>query len=239
MINQSLNALNKAICLLLGKFFHINISVKIVNFDYFSKATKKLVSLSWLIKKALTKVILRQTKTKGKISLIFKTLALSLPLGLYLFLTPHTIVQATWVEKVIPAPIAIQESITSEVVAEKIPTFIAPIHGYLSTYFSRFHPGIDIPNPVGNPVIAAEKGTVIFAGWTNSGHGNLVVIQHNSGFETYYAHLSVILVKEGQSVSQGETIGLVGSTGNSTGSHLHFEIHQNSSPQNPLRFFTP
>ena len=108
-----------------------------------------------------------------------------------------------------------------------------------SSLYQPFHTGIDIPNPLGSPVAAAEKGIVFFEGWTTSGHGNLVIIRHNNGFETFYAHLSTITVKEGQVVSQGDLIGRVGSTGNSTGSHLHFELHQNGVAQNPLKYFKP
>lgn len=146
-------------------------------------------------------------------------------------------VKANWEEKVIPAAVK-ADIIKGEIIAEKIPDFHAPVHGYISTYFSHFHPGIDIPNPIGSPVAASYTGVVIFAGWTHSGHGNLVIIRHN-GFETFYAHLSGITVKEGQTITQGETIGRVGSTGNSTGAHLHFEIHENGVTLNPLRYFTP
>jgi murein DD-endopeptidase MepM/ murein hydrolase activator NlpD len=97
---------------------------------------------------------------------------------------------------------------------------------YLSGYnFSlRWHPGIDIATQLGDPIYAADAGVVVFAGWNSQGYGNLVVLDHGNGWETLYAHLSQINVDCGQAVEQGSVIGLAGSTGNSTGPHLHFEI---------------
>jgi murein DD-endopeptidase MepM/ murein hydrolase activator NlpD len=86
----------------------------------------------------------------------------------------------------------------------------------------RFHSGVDIGAPSGAPVIATGSGTVISAGW-NGGYGNAVIIQHSDTQQTLYGHLSAISVQAGQTVAPGSVIGLVGSTGNSTGPHLHFE----------------
>lgn len=86
----------------------------------------------------------------------------------------------------------------------------------------RFHSGIDIGAPSGTPVVATATGTVVSAGW-NGGYGKAIVIQHNDTLQTLYGHLSEISVQPGQQITQGTVIGLVGSTGNSTGPHLHFE----------------
>jgi murein DD-endopeptidase MepM/ murein hydrolase activator NlpD len=86
----------------------------------------------------------------------------------------------------------------------------------------RFHSGVDIAAPTGAPVVATASGTVVSAGW-NGGYGNAVIIQHNDTQQTLYGHLSKVSVKLGEMIAQGTIIGLVGSTGNSTGPHLHFE----------------
>lgn len=92
---------------------------------------------------------------------------------------------------------------------------------------STGHSGIDIAGSLGDNIYAANAGVVIYAGWNYQGFGNLVVIDHGNGFQTVYAHLSQINVKCGASVQQGEVIGLMGSTGWSTGPHLHFEMMTN------------
>jgi murein DD-endopeptidase MepM/ murein hydrolase activator NlpD len=99
---------------------------------------------------------------------------------------------------------------------------------------SRAHAGVDLAAPLGSPVTAALPGRVSMAGWAG-GYGNLVVVEHGNGLETRYAHLSSIRVVPGQQIRQGELVGLVGSTGHSTGPHLHYEIRQNGRPLNPLR----
>ncbi len=100
---------------------------------------------------------------------------------------------------------------------------------------SGFHTGIDIPSPMGTPVVSAESGTVIFAGYSGS-YGNLMKVQHSNGIVTYYAHLSGFVAPVGSSVSKGQTIALMGSTGNSTGPHLHFEVRINGAHTNPLNY---
>jgi murein DD-endopeptidase MepM/ murein hydrolase activator NlpD len=88
---------------------------------------------------------------------------------------------------------------------------------------NRFHPGLDFPAPIGTPVFAARSGTVTWAGWRPGGYGNLVSVAHGGGVRTMYAHLSAITVTRGQRVATGALLGRVGSTGFSTGPHLHFE----------------
>ena len=103
---------------------------------------------------------------------------------------------------------------------------------------STNHQGIDIGAAYGTNILAAKSGTVILAGWYG-GYGNCVIIQHGSGgYYTTYGHMSRILVYEGQEVSQGQVIGLCGSTGWSTGPHIHFEIHEAGVVKNPLDYFT-
>ncbi len=116
---------------------------------------------------------------------------------------------------------------------------IKPISGTISSrYGSRWgatHTGLDIATSAGTPIKAAAGGTVTYAGWKGS-YGNLVVVSHGNGVQTYYAHCSSILVSAGQSVSQGQTIAKVGSTGNSTGPHLHLEIRKNGTSLNPQNY---
>jgi len=99
----------------------------------------------------------------------------------------------------------------------------------------EFHTGQDIEAPIGAPVIAGARGEVSFVGWQN-GYGQLVVIDHGGGLSTRYGHLSHIDVDLGQAVSRGQLIGKVGSTGRSTGPHLHYEVRINDQPVNPLQY---
>ncbi|MBV9737730.1 MAG: M23 family metallopeptidase, partial [Candidatus Eremiobacteraeota bacterium] len=105
---------------------------------------------------------------------------------------------------------------------------IHPISGVRS-----FHEGLDIGVASGTPIGAAEAGRVIYAGWYG-GYGNYISIDHGGGVSTGYAHCSAIYVSVGQDVRQGQTIGAVGSTGYSTGPHLHFEVRINGKPVDPL-----
>jgi len=120
-------------------------------------------------------------------------------------------------------------------------TFIWPttLH-YLSGYdYSPAinHYGIDIAGKLGYPVYAVDNGVVVYAGWNDWGYGNVVVIDHGNGWQSLYAHLSQIYVQCGQSVYQGDMIGAIGSTGNSTGPHLHFELlHEKYGKVNPWNF---
>ena len=113
--------------------------------------------------------------------------------------------------------------------------FVWPTGGNISQYYAWYHPGIDIANKVAPGVAAADGGRVILAGWPDySGYGNRVVIDHGNGYQTLYAHLSNIYVTVGQTASRGQIIGQMGSTGRSTGTHLHLEIHFKGVPINPL-----
>jgi murein DD-endopeptidase MepM/ murein hydrolase activator NlpD len=117
--------------------------------------------------------------------------------------------------------------------------FIWPCDGVVVSGFGmrwgRMHEGIDIGCAYGTPNRAAASGTVIYSGWLG-GYGNLVVVDHGNGLSTAYAHASSLLVGVGQSVSQGETVSLVGSTGNSSGPHLHFEVRVNGQAVDPLLY---
>jgi murein DD-endopeptidase MepM/ murein hydrolase activator NlpD len=130
-----------------------------------------------------------------------------------------------------------------QMVREEENRYIWPLHGRLTSYYgarnlgmgtSSFHRGIDIAAPSGTPVAASRSGTVTYAGWSNQGYGNLVKVRHTGGDETWYGHFSSIAVSVGEYVSQGEVVGRVGSTGISTGPHLHFELHVSGRALDPL-----
>jgi len=115
--------------------------------------------------------------------------------------------------------------------------FVWPTSGRISQGFAWYHKAIDIANKDAPDILAADGGTVVIAGWVApTAYGNHVVIDHGNGFATLYAHMSQIYVSVGQKVARGQAIGKMGSTGRSTGVHLHFEIRQNGSTQNPLNF---
>jgi murein DD-endopeptidase MepM/ murein hydrolase activator NlpD len=105
--------------------------------------------------------------------------------------------------------------------------------------YPHFHTGIDLVEPFGSPVFAADDGVVALVGSSSSGYGNYVVIAHSGGLDTLYGHLSTSLVKVGQVVTQGTPVGLEGSTGNSTGAHVHFELRINQVPVNPTLYLPP
>ena len=116
-----------------------------------------------------------------------------------------------------------------------------PTVGIITTYFGevgplspRGHSGIDIAAPTGTPILAADDGQVLKAYWNNDGYGGLVVIGHASGYETWYGHLDSFNVEKGDTVKRGQKIGLMGSTGLSTGPHLHFEVRENGQLRDPL-----
>lgn len=100
----------------------------------------------------------------------------------------------------------------------------------------KFHKGIDIAAPKGTPVCASASGTVICSEYKKNGYGNLVVIDHGDDLFTYYGHLNTMTVKKGQSAAQGKQIGTVGSTGRSTGSHLHFEVRKGEKLLDPEEY---
>ena len=144
------------------------------------------------------------------------------------------------------------ENVTVKAVAKIVkrgtktpPTYIHPVWGRVSSGFGRrkapkkgastYHKGVDFAVPIGTAVMASCGGTVTRAGW-GSGYGYCVYIQHPDGRSTRYGHLSKVLVKAGQTVSQGQKIALSGNTGVSTGPHLHFEILVGGSQVNPLKY---
>jgi len=104
-------------------------------------------------------------------------------------------------------------------------------------YIGGVHQGVDLGSSSSNTVVAADSGVVVYSGWANGGYGITVVIDHGNGFQTLYAHLSTTTVGCGASVGQGTQIGVVGSTGNSTGPHLHFEIRYMGLNDNPHNYF--
>ncbi len=109
-----------------------------------------------------------------------------------------------------------------------------PVSGYITQKYWTRHPGIDIGAPKGAPVYAADSGFVISSGWSNAGFGYQILVSHQNGYVTRYAHLSSMHVETGESVKKGQLIGRVGSSGNSTGPHLHFEIIQGNGHRNPF-----
>jgi len=109
-----------------------------------------------------------------------------------------------------------------------------PMSGFLSQYYNEYHQAIDIAGAQGTAVKAADSGYVAVVGRSDTGYGRYVLIDHGNGFQTLYAHFSVILVELGESVGKGQTIGLCGSTGKSTGPHVHFELKLNGVRRNPL-----
>jgi murein DD-endopeptidase MepM/ murein hydrolase activator NlpD len=130
----------------------------------------------------------------------------------------------------------------------KSPPTVKPRQGFLiwptkGTLTSGFgmrnghkHEGIDIAGPTGTPVHAAAEGDVAFSGWGPTGYGKMVIIKHQHHLTTLYAHNSKLLVKKGSRVKQGQKISLIGSTGRSTGPHLHFEVRNDTHPKNPIKY---
>ncbi len=147
----------------------------------------------------------------------------------------------------------IEEKVTKEPVTEVIEigtmntppkkavgSFVYPTSGRISDRFGARggrHEGIDIANAAGTPIKASDGGVVEYSGW-QSGFGNLVIVNHQNGYKTYYGHNSKIVVSVGQKVAQGEVIAKMGSTGRSTGNHCHFEVHVNGVPQNPFNYLS-
>ena len=128
-------------------------------------------------------------------------------------------------------------------------SLLCPAFGTVTSFFgirtdplyegSENHCGVDIAGPLWSPIIGAADGLVAFAGWSNQ-YGNLVVIEHgNSGIQTVYAHLQKILVKKNDSITAGQRIGYLGSTGKSTGPHLHYEVRKRGKPVNPISYLLP
>ena len=119
-------------------------------------------------------------------------------------------------------------------------SFIEPVQGVISSRFGirprDNHKGLDIANSSGTPIVAAASGTVTYAQYNSGGYGNLVIISHGNGIQTYYGHNSQLYVTAGQTVTQGQVISAMGSTGISTGPHLHWEVRINGVAQNPQNY---
>ena len=119
---------------------------------------------------------------------------------------------------------------------------IWPANGFVSSPYglrwggSDFHPGMDIANDMGTPIVATADGTVTVAGWNSGGYGNMVDIDHGNGIMTRYGHASQVLVSAGQYVRKGQLIAYMGSTGFSTGPHVHYEVHVNGQAVNPVSY---
>lgn len=159
------------------------------------------------------------------------------------------IVNGSVVTKEIITEEIIQES-TKEIIVEgtKVESsrgsgdFVWPaVGGYISSHMGErwgsYHKGMDIAGPSNKAIIAADNGTVESAGWDSGGYGNKVVINHNNGYKTIYAHLSSISVSSGETVTQGNQIGVMGTTGNSTGIHLHIEVYKDGNRIDPASVF--
>jgi peptidoglycan hydrolase-like protein with peptidoglycan-binding domain len=139
---------------------------------------------------------------------------------------------------------ALRHHRSSSGVSSSTPTgpirLLRPVAGAIGDGFGypggRRHDGVDFPEPYGTAVGAAGRGTVAFAGWNAGGYGNLIVVQHRLGYQTWYAHLSAFDVHQGSAVAGGTVIGRVGSTGRSTGPHLHFELRHDGIPINPVPY---
>ena len=131
---------------------------------------------------------------------------------------------------------------TSPTVKPRKGFFIWPSKGTLTSRFGmrngRKHEGIDIAAPKGTPIYSAADGKVVFSGWGPTGYGKMVIIKHKHHLTTLYAHNSKLLVKKGSRVKQGQKISLMGSTGRSTGSHLHFEVRNDTHPKDPIKYLS-
>jgi murein DD-endopeptidase MepM/ murein hydrolase activator NlpD len=107
----------------------------------------------------------------------------------------------------------------------------------INQYFKVRHAGLDINGSLSNATYAVDAGIITYSGWNSGGYGNMILIDHGNGMVTRYAHHSKLYVKVGDQVLKGQTIGMVGSTGRSTGPHLHFEIYVNGKRVNPLTYY--
>lgn len=114
--------------------------------------------------------------------------------------------------------------------------FVWPAFGRITQPFRSYHRALDIANNPGTPILAADAGKVVVAGWSSVGYGNHVIIDHQNGYMTLYAHMSNFSVVVGQKVARGSQLGAMGSTGRSTGPHLHFEIRVGGGNRDPLGF---
>jgi murein DD-endopeptidase MepM/ murein hydrolase activator NlpD len=138
--------------------------------------------------------------------------------------------------EVVPAVEQVESKYESELgkteKAENLP-YLLPVIGQISRKFDEQHHGIDIAAPMYSPVISAASGKVVSVGW-DSLYGNFVIIEHSANYKTFYGHLNSILVKHGDVVTGGKIIGTIGSTGQSTSPHLHYEVIFQGSPVDPM-----
>ena len=164
----------------------------------------------------------------------------------FLFVAIMTLMQSCFVAKDYEAPkvtyvaTAYSGSVSgmSEAKVNLGVSLIRPVSGVITTRFGRSssgHRGLDIATSTGTPIKAAAGGKVTVAGWNNS-YGYMIKVSHGNGVETVYAHCSKLLVSKGQTVSQGQVIAKIGSTGYSTGPHLHFEVRVNGTLYNPQNY---
>jgi murein DD-endopeptidase MepM/ murein hydrolase activator NlpD len=149
-----------------------------------------------------------------------------------------------------PATAALAHPLSGDALTDKnlvVPRFhpLWPTAGIITTHFGeigplspRGHSGLDIAGPQGTPILAADEGEVLKADWNDEGYGGLIIIGHPSGYETWYGHLARLEVEKGEQVKRGEEIGRMGSTGYSTGPHLHLEIREQGQILNPLEFLS-
>lgn len=160
------------------------------------------------------------------------------------FVNDETFALAVGQELVIPEGVMPEERPVTGLARRQTPNagavsasgiFAWPTVGQISQGFSWYHKGVDIANRAAPDVVAADSGTVTVAGWPdNGGYGMRVIIDHGNGYQTLYAHLQQVYVKVGQTVRRGDALGKMGSTGRSTGTHLHFEISTSGGKFNPL-----
>lgn len=115
-------------------------------------------------------------------------------------------------------------------------SFVWPAFGRITQPFRWYHKGLDIANHDGGAILASDAGTVIVSGWANTGYGYHVIVDHGNGYQTLYAHMSALSVVAGQRVARGSVLGQMGSTGRSTGTHLHYEIRTGSGNVDPLGY---
>lgn len=174
-----------------------------------------------------------QTDAQGIIDFPFNT-----------FVNDETFALAVGQVLIIPEGTPPKETPTSPYLARRTPDagtvvasgrFVWPASGNISQGFAWYHRAIDIANSAAPNILAADSGTVLVAGWPdNVGYGNRIIIDHGNGYRTLYAHLAGVYVVPGQTVERGDAVGKMGSTGRSSGVHVHFEIHGSGGSLNPL-----
>lgn len=148
-----------------------------------------------------------------------------------------SLAQSTSSESTLETPVKATSAPTAQqITPTPTPTslFIWPVSGSISTSFSDVHNGIDIIKPSDSNIMAAGDGIIEFSGCRDNGYGCYIIINHQNGYRTLYAHMAFLFKQEGEPVKQGEVIGLVGATGNATTTHLHFAVLENDLHIDPL-----